>query len=191
LNSKLIIISAPSGAGKTTLCDTLLKEFQDTLVLSISYTTRKPRSNEINGVDYNFISKDAFESKLKDGEFAEWAEVHGNYYGTSKHTINETLKRGKSVLLDIDVQGAKSLTDEFKGRCITIFIIPPDMETLEERLRTRGTDEESVIKKRIKNAERELERINEFQHKIVNDRFDHAYGELKKILVKELEIKTK
>jgi len=184
--NKLIIISAPSGAGKTTLCKRLLKEFPDKLEVSISSTTRAPRGEEKNGDDYFFITKEQFEKEIKDNNFSEWALVHGNYYGTTKAIIENTFKSGKSVLLDIDVQGANSLHKNYQEKCIRFFITTPNLNELRVRLQSRGTDSEEVIEKRIKNAESELEKAKEFDYTIINENIDTAYQKLKDILFKEL-----
>jgi guanylate kinase len=176
--SILVVISAPSGAGKTTLCQRLLKDLNQKLMLSISSTTRAPRGQEKDGVEYHFLKQEDFKRGIDAGEFAEWALVHGNYYGTAKSTIENAFKQGKAVLLDIDVQGADSLKKAFPDRTLRIFIAPPTMEALENRLCARGTDTEETIQRRLKNAREELARMNEFDHVIVNDDIDHAYAEL-------------
>jgi guanylate kinase len=178
---RLIVLSAPSGAGKTTLCSRLLADFGQ-VRLSISTTTRAPRGKEQNGVDYHFVSKQRFEQEIAEGHFAEWALVHGNYYGTSKHTIEEFFVEGYSVLLDIDVQGAASLKKVYDSRCVTIFIAPPSMEVLETRLRSRGTDPEESIQRRMKNAREEMARSGEFDHLLVNDDLDGTYSRLKALV---------
>lgn len=175
--TKLIVISAPSGAGKTTLCHKLLKEFPN-LTLSISSTTRKPRGHEKDGVDYFFISKDQFQEMINKSRFAEWAVVHENYYGTSKDVIEKAIQQKKSVLLDIDVQGADSLRKAYSDICHTFFIAPPSLQELETRLRQRGTDNEQTIQKRIQNAKNEMQKSTTFEHVIVNDSLERAYEEL-------------
>lgn len=176
--NKLIVISAPSGAGKTTLCQKLLEDMKDKLVLSISTTTRAPRGQEKNGVEYHFVSHEEFKKDIDDGFFAEWALVHGNYYGTSKRTIESAFHSGKSVLLDIDVQGAASLRRAFPLSSSLIFIAPPSMQELEKRLRSRGTDSEETIQRRLQNARDEMARQSEFDRVIVNDDIHVAYAEL-------------
>ena len=178
----LIVIAAPSGAGKTTLCKRLLQDFSEELVLSVSSTTRPPRKNEVHGRDYFFISKKEFEKDIADGFFAEWAEVHGHYYGTSKKVLQQAIARGKSVLLDIDVQGAASLRGQFGPECLTIFVAPPSVRTLEERLKARNQDTPETIAKRMKNAAIEMARAHEFDHQIINDDLDRAYQKLVEIL---------
>ena len=178
---KLIVISAPSGAGKTTLCQKLLKDFPK-VVLSISSTTRAPRGIEQNGKDYFFLSHEQFKSDIADGKFAEWAQVHGNYYGTSKKVIEDAFRVGNSVLLDIDVQGAASLRKSYPGQSLAIFIAPPNLKELESRLRSRGTDSEETIQKRLKTAVSEMSRSGDFDFVLVNDALDRAYDELKEWL---------
>lgn len=185
--SRLFILSAPSGAGKTTLCDFLLKTFSDQLVLSISTTTRTPRGKEKNGVEYHFVTEAEFKEKISQGDFAEWAEVHGYFYGTSRSTISEALNQGKHVLLDIDVQGAASLKKAFPQECVLIFVAPPSLSELERRLRLRQTDPEAVIQKRLRNAEREMARASEFDHHVVNDRLEEAQKKLRAIFESELQ----
>lgn len=174
---KLIVISAPSGAGKTTLCQRLLRDFAE-LTLSISTTTRAPRGTEQHGKEYFFTDRSEFERQIQAGRFAEWAEVHGNYYGTSKQVVEDAFKAGKSVLLDIDVQGAASLRKAFGQRCQTIFVAPPSLQTLEHRLRARKTDSEETIRKRVRNAADEMKRMSEFEHVVINDQLESAYAEL-------------
>ena len=175
---KLLVISAPSGAGKTTLCARLLKEFGQ-LTLSISSTTRAPRGQERDGVEYHFLSVERFRSMIDAGAFAEWAEVHGNYYGTSRQVILDAFAQGRSVLLDIDVQGADQLRRSFPQDCVTIFVSPPDEATLEKRLRERGTDGEETILKRMRNARAEMAQAERFDRIVINDELERAYSELR------------
>lgn len=182
----LIVISAPSGAGKTTLCQRLLKDLSS-LRLSISSTTRAPRGTEKEGVEYHFLTVEAFKKGIAEGKFAEWALVHGNYYGTSIETIESCFQKGFSVLLDIDVQGAAQLRKAFSKKCLSIFIAPPDMKELERRLRARNTESEEVIQKRIKNAEQEMAQKHLFDQIVINDTLDHAYEKLKTLVKTRLE----
>ena len=175
---KLIVISAPSGAGKTTICQRLLRDFPQ-LTLSVSTTTRAPRGQETHGREYFFVARTEFEKMIQDGRFAEWALVHGNYYGTSKDVIDQAFLAGKSVLLDIDVQGSESLRKTYPDECFSIFVKPPDMKTLEARLRGRGTDSEETIQRRLKNAREEMEEARHFHGTVVNDDLDTAYEEVK------------
>jgi guanylate kinase len=181
---RLIILAAPSGAGKTTLCEMLLNDFPS-LRLSISTTTRPQRPHEVNGAHYHFVSHEEFAEKIKAKEFAEWAEVHGHRYGTSKKVLEGFLNNGHSVLFDIDVQGAMSLLKIYKERVLLIFIHPPSMEILERRLRERRSDSAAAIEKRLQNAYNEVEWSKKFDYEITNDNLSRAYQELKQIIEKE------
>ncbi|MGZ3709788.1 MAG: guanylate kinase [Bdellovibrionota bacterium] len=183
--TKLIVISAPSGAGKTTLCQRLLADFPQ-LTLSVSSTTRQPRGAEEHAKEYHFLSTEEFEKQIAAGRFAEWARVHGNYYGTSKDVIDRAFAAGKSVLLDIDVQGAESLRKAYPGATCLIFVSPPSIEELEFRLRARATDSEQSIQRRLTNAREEMARADIFDHVIINDQLDRAYRELAALVRKEL-----
>jgi len=180
--SRLVVVSAPSGTGKTTLCARLLKEIPE-LVLSISTTTRSPRGTEKNGVEYFFVPKDEFQKKIAGQRFAEWAEVHGNFYGTSKDFIETAFSAGKSLLLDIDVQGAAQLKNAYPTETVRIFLKPPSMEELERRLRSRGTDSEESIAKRLRAAAEEMAHEEHFDYVVVNDTLEHAYFELTGIVL--------
>jgi len=184
--NKLIVISAPSGGGKTTLCRKLLAEMPE-LVLSVSSTTRPPRGQEQNGKDYFFLSPEEFQSRVRAKRFAEYALVHGNYYGTSKDVIEAAFAAKKPLLLEIDVQGAKSIREAYPGDTFTVFITPPDMATLEKRLRARGTDSEAVIQKRLENARHELQHAPDFDYMIINDEFERAFSALKECVKETLE----
>ncbi len=172
-----IVLSAPSGCGKSTLIDLLLQEYHD-IAYSVSCTTREVRGDEEDGVDYHFLSKSRFEELVKENAFIEYALVHGNYYGTLAAPIAEILREGSSVILDIDVQGAekvrnyvRSLPDDdpMKQGYVDIFINPPSIEELYERLIKRGTDSLEVINRRIHNAEGEMARASEYMHRVTND----------------------
>lgn len=178
----LFVVSAPSGAGKTTLCTRMLEMFPE-LSYSISHTTRAPRGNEKDGVDYFFITPGAFKERIKQDAWAEWAEVHGNYYGTSRAFITQHLEKGNPLLLDIDVQGARQIRKIYP-EAITLFIKAPSLEALESRLRNRGTDTDAVIGRRLENALREMADIPLFEHVIVNDDVDTAAREMAAIISK-------
>ena len=176
-----LIVTAPSGAGKTTLIKKLLNEFSN-ITFSISYTTRKPREGEVHGKDYFFVSKEEFKRLIDKGFFAEWAEVHGNYYGTPVSFVNETLEKGKDVLFDVDIKGALQLKKNLKDS-ISVFILPPSKKVLEERLRKRGKDSEKDIVLRINRAKEELLVAYKFDFLILNDLLDRAYEELRSIYI--------
>lgn len=172
-----LVLSAPSGCGKSTLIDLLLQEYHD-IVYSISCTTREPRGEEEDGLDYHFLTKERFEELLAEDAFLEHAKVHDNYYGTLKAPIVEVLAEGNSMILDIDVQGAAKVreyvrslpnTDPLKIGYVDIFISPPSMEELRERLEKRGTDAHDVIERRLKNAEGEIARAGEYMYRVTND----------------------
>ena len=190
----MIVVSAPSGAGKSTLCNRLVQH-EPHLVFSVSCTTRPPRGEEKDGVEYYFLSKKEFKQRIKNNEFLEYAKVHGNYYGTLEDTVLFTMQENKHVLLDIDVQGAaqirKALTrlpenHPIRKGFIDIFILPPSLQELERRLRGRATDSEKVIKERLNNAEKEMKEAHFYQHQIVNDDLDAAYCELKHLITNRM-----
>ncbi len=176
----LFILSAPSGAGKTTLCRAILKRYPE-IVYSISYTTRPPRKGETEGVDYHFISTDRFEAAIREGRWAEWAKVHDNYYGTSADAIDRHLSAGRDILLDIDVVGTRQILKKFP-EAVTIFIMPPNMAVLENRLRARGSDDPDAIARRLENAETEIASRKIYRHIIVNDKLDEAIRQLASVI---------
>ena len=177
----LVIVSSPSGAGKTTLTRRLLAEFGPRLEFSVSYTTRPMRAGEVNGRDYWFISIDEFEQMVQRGEFAEHAYVHLNRYGTAQAPIEAALSAGRDIIFDVDWQGGAALSARWPNDSLKIFILPPDLAALEARLRQRATDDPEVIERRLRKAKEELEHYDEYQHLIVNDRLDHAYEILRAI----------
>lgn len=183
--SRLVVISAPSGTGKTTLCARLLHEIPE-LHLSVSTTTRAPRGQEKEGVAYFFVPKDEFQKKIAADRFAEWAEVHGNFYGTTKDYIERAFAHGESLLLDIDVQGADQLKRAYPVETLRIFLKPPSMAELERRLRTRGTDSEESIQKRLLAAAEEMKAMDHFDHVVLNDDLEHAYLQLSGIVLHEI-----
>jgi guanylate kinase len=180
---RLFVITAPSGAGKTSLIDALVRA-DPSLKLSVSYTTRAPRPGEKDGVDYHFVDDAAFLAMQARGEFLESAEVHGYRYGTSKKVITEALARGEDLILEIDWQGARQVRAVYPG-CVGIFILPPSIEELERRMRSRGQDAEPVIRRRLDNARGEMEHAGEFDYAIINKDFDTARQELAVIIQKE------
>ena len=176
----LFVISAPSGAGKTTLIGQVLKQFPQ-LSYSISHTTRKPRKGETHGRDYFFIDEKEFQTLILQDQWIEWAQVHGNFYGTSKAFVTQKLAAGENILLDIDVQGARQIMNSELG-LVSIFILPPSMEVLLQRLESRGTDSPSVISRRMENARWEMDQQGAYDHVIVNDDIDQAVADLCSIL---------
>lgn len=169
---RLFILSAPSGAGKSTLCSRLRRRFRQ-LRYSVSHTTRSPRRGEIDGLDYHFITRPSFEAGIRTHRWAEWAEVHGNYYGTSAEFIESCLEKGQNVLLDIDVQGARQILKHYP-QSVTIFIAPPSMAVLEKRLKTRATDSDQAIARRLRNAVEEMDHQSAYRHVVVNDDLETA-----------------
>jgi guanylate kinase len=177
----LFVLSGPSGTGKSTLCDRLLADF-DNLAFSVSVTTRPIRGHEKHGEDYFFTTRDSFEEQIRAEAFIEWAEVHGNYYGTRISTVMERLTMGEHILLDIDVQGGLQLKQKLPEGNL-IFIMPPSLEVLEKRLRARGTDSDKVIETRLENARREMEIGQKYDYIVVNDQLEVAMAELHKIVL--------
>lgn len=178
---KLIVISGPSGVGKSTLLHRLFREYPDNVCFSVSYTSRSPRIGENHGKDYYFTDNETFEHKIKNNDFLEWARVHGNYYGTGKSEVEEILHSGKHCILDIDVQGADSVRSSGIP-AMFLFIAPENIETLRCRLEKRGTESEETIAKRLKNAVGELAQKDKYDHVIVNKDLDLAYKELQKYI---------
>jgi len=176
----LVVISSPSGAGKTTLAH-MLAESQK-LVFSVSYTTRSPRPGERDGVDYKFVSDDEFSRMIERQEFAEWAVVHGNRYGTAIHTVNRALEDGTDYLFDIDWQGGRQIRQQWPNDSVLTFILPPSMAELERRLRRRATDSTEAIQRRLATAKRELEHYGEYDYLVVNDNLDRAHQQLNAIV---------
>ena len=178
-----VVISAPSGAGKTTLARELVQS-DPNLTFSISATTRPPRPHEVEGRDYYFVADAEFERMINEGELLEWAEVHGRKYGTPKRSVAEPLKSGQSVVLDIDVQGARQVRANFPD-AVLIFVLPPSVEELQRRLTRRGSETAAERKTRLETALKELAATPEFDFVIVNDTFEHAVGDLRTILASE------
>lgn len=183
-NGLLIVVSGPSGTGKGTICNRLVKEMDD-IKLSISMTSRAPRGQEVNGVEYYFVSKEEFEERIKNNEFLEYAIVHsGQYYGTPKSKIDNDLNNGTSVILEIDIQGALKVKEILKD-AIFIFIMPPSMEILKERLISRNTESEEKVMERFKTAYRELNEFKKYNYVVVNDNLDEAVEKVKSIVLAE------
>jgi len=179
----LYVMSAPSGAGKTTICK-MIKSHEPELRQSISFTTRPMRSGEEEGVDYHFVTTETFDQMVAEGAFAEWAEVHGNCYGTALATLEEARQAGADILLDIDFQGAEQLrANAIDG--VFIFILPPSMNELRKRLKGRNTDSNDVIEQRMMNASEEIAHASQFDYLVVNDVFDKAVEEVRAIMLAE------
>ena len=172
----ILVLSGPSGAGKSTIISAASDDIGE-YYFSISTTTRAPRMGEEHGRDYFFVTKESFEEDIKAGNFLEYAEVHGNYYGTSLKPVNEALETGKLVIFDIDVQGHRLVRAKMNDITTSAFITPPTLHELESRLRTRCTDKEEVILNRLKNAKDEIEALNEYDFTIINDKVDEAAEE--------------
>ena len=179
-NGTLYIISAASGAGKTTLVSAVLEQLDD-LEVSVSHTTRAPREGEVDGVNYHFVDKDTFEAMVEDSEFIEYATVFGNMYGTSRQHIQEQLLKGKDVILEIDWQGARQIR-QLMPDCRSVYIVPPSTEALRERLTSRGKDDEETITRRMQEAISEMSHYVEFDYLIINDDFDEARDNLAAII---------
>lgn len=179
----LIIISGPSGAGKGTICKALLEKHND-LFLSVSATTREPRKGEVNGVNYYFLTKEEFKSKIEEGDFLEWAEVYGNYYGTPKSKVQEMIDSGKNVILEIDIQGALKVKENSEEG-VFIFILPPSMEELKHRIINRGSETPESLLERFNSAYKEINYISKYNYGIVNDTVESAVNKIENILVSE------
>lgn len=179
------MVSSPSGAGKTTLCNRLRAEFSK-LGFSVSYTTRRARENEVDGVHYHFVDEAAFQEMITRDEFAEHAMVHGHMYGTSSMLVRRALEQGKDLVFDIDYQGGLELRRKFPDDVTLTFVLPPSLEELERRLRGRGTDSEEVIARRVRVAHQELRHYAEYDYLIMNDDVDRAYDVLRAVYVAQM-----
>lgn len=178
----IIILSSPSGAGKSTITKKLL-ETDENIKLSVSATTREPRDGEEDGKHYYFLSKDTFKEEIEKDNFVEYAEVFGNYYGTLKREVESKFADNKDIILDIDWQGARQVSDQLDvKRLLRIFILPPSIKELENRLRSRGTDSEETIKKRMDKARDEISHFNEYDYIVVNDNIEKAFEQVKSII---------
>jgi guanylate kinase len=187
---KIFVVSAPSGCGKTTLCNRLLSDGLG-LKDSISATTRPPRKNEKNGRDYFFIPRTKFESVIKKGGFLEYEENFGNLYGTPRSPVERAIKKGNPVLLSIDVKGAMKVKKAYPAESVLIFIMPPSIKELKKRLHLRSSDTKEVIRKRLAFAKKEISFSGRYDYRITNDRLTVAHNRLKKIVLKELGLKGK
>jgi guanylate kinase len=181
----ILILSSPSGAGKTTLTRMLTQDSALDLTLSVSVTTREPRSSEVYGIHYRFIERGEFERMKKAGELLEWAEVHGNGYGTPRALVEKVLAQGRDMLLDVDWQGAKQVRERLGDDVVSIFILPPSMRELRGRLERRAEDTASSIEARFQNARREIERWRDYHYVVVNDDLNRAYRDVTTIVAAE------
>ena len=180
MTDTLYIVAAPSGAGKTSLTRALLEQ-EPGIALSVSYTSRPPRPNEVDGVHYHFVSRGVFEEMIRRGEFFEHAIVHGDLKGTARSAVEHTLAQGKDVLLEIDWQGARQVREQMKDT-VSIFILPPSRAELERRLRSRGADTDAVIRRRLADSRADIAHAQEFDYLVVNDEFAAALAELHAIV---------
>jgi guanylate kinase len=180
MSALLLILSAPSGTGKTTLARRLCAAHAGAM-FSVSVTTRAPRGQERDGVDYRFVDDAAFERMVREGAFLEWAEVHGHRYGTPRAVVEEAQRRGVLALFDIDVQGGESIRRQYP-EAVRVLVLPPSLRALEERLRSRKTDDESTIRRRMEAARREIERARSYEYWVVNDDLERAFGDLEAIV---------
>lgn len=183
LPGNLFILSAPSGAGKSSLIHALLGLHQD-MQLSVSHTTRAPRPGEVDGVHYHFVSVEEFKALIADDNFLEWAEVFGNFYGTSRTAIEQVLAQGRDVFLDIDWQGARQIKTQVPS-VLSIFILPPSVSELEKRLNQRGQDNQEIIAKRMLQAKSEISHVNEYDYVLVNDDFQQCLKELQHVVISQ------
>jgi len=177
----MFVISAPSGTGKSTIIASILRDLKF-LKKPVSYTTRLPRPGEKDGSDYNFVGQEEFEKKLQQHDFIEWAKVYDNFYGTSLEYINKELEKNSALIKDIDTQGALQLKKVLGSKAVLIFIEPPSIEELENRIRKRGKDSEQVIKKRMECAIKEIKEAKNYDYRVINDKMDRAIKEIKDIV---------
>jgi len=185
----LVCISSPSGGGKTTICKELLNHHKE-YTFSISCTTRPPRESEQDGKDYYFLSRPEFEQKIAAGELAEYEKVHGHYYGTLRSEVKRALEQGEVLLVDIDVKGAMSLKQLYGRQCFTIFLAPPDVQALKERLRNRGTESEKSMARRLKRLDMEMSYGKQFDCTVVNEELDTTVSAVEKIIEQKRQALT-
>ena len=177
----MLILSSPSGAGKTTLTKKIQQKYQN-FKISVSHTTRKPRPNEIEGLDYFFISHEEFKKKISKNEFYEYAKIFDNFYGTSRNSVNELLKKNDNILFDIDWQGTQQLSKFKELKLIKIFLLPPDKKELKNRLVQRNQDNIAIISKRLKAYDDDVHHWSDYDHVIINDNLDHCFSQIEKVI---------
>ena len=180
--SIMLILSSPSGAGKTTLTKKIQQKYQN-FKISVSHTTRKPRSNEVQGIDYFFINHEEFKKKIFNNEFYEYAKIFDNYYGTARDSVNKSLKNNNNILFDIDWQGTQQLSKFEELKLIKIFLLPPDKKELEKRLVQRNQDNIDIIEKRLKAYDNDIHHWSDYDHIIVNDNLEHCFSQIEKIIL--------
>ena len=180
----MVILSSPSGAGKTTLTKKIQQKYQN-IKISVSHTTRKPRSNEVEGIDYFFVSHEEFKKKILNNEFYEHAKILDNFYGTSKNSVNILLKKKNDILFDVDWQGTQQLNKFKELKLIKIFLVPPNKQELEKRLVQRNQDIPEVITKRLKAYEDDIFHWSDYDYVIINDNLDHCFKQIEKIIIEE------
>jgi len=180
----MVILSSPSGAGKTTLTKKIQQKYKN-FKISVSYTTRKPRSNEVESIDYFFIGHEEFKKKIAQDDFYEYAKIFDNYYGTSKESVNSLLKEKNDILFDIDWQGTQQLSKFKELNLIKIFLVPPSKIELEKRLIQRNQDKTEVISKRLKAYDNDIFHWSDYDHVIINDNLDHCFSQIEKIITEE------
>ena len=182
--SMMLILSSPSGAGKTTLTKKIQQKYQN-FKISVSHTTRKPRINEVEGVDYFFVSHEDFKKKISNNEFFEYAKIFDNFYGTSRDSVNLLLKNNNNILFDIDWQGTQQLSKFKELKLIKIFLLPPDKKELENRLVQRNQDNINIISKRLKAYDNDIHHWSDYDHVIINDNLEHCFLQIEKIILSE------
>jgi guanylate kinase len=182
--SMMLVLSSPSGAGKTTLTKKIQQKYQN-FKISVSHTTRKPRSNEVEGIDYFFVNHEEFKKKNSNNEFYEYAKIFDNFYGTSRNSVNELLKNNNNILFDIDWQGSQQLSKFKELKLIKIFLLPPSKKELENRLTQRNQDNVDIISKRLKAYDNDIHHWSDYDHVIINDNLDHCFSQIEKIILFE------
>ena len=180
----MLILSSPSGAGKTTLTKKIQQKYQN-FKISVSHTTRKPRPNEVEGVDYFFVSHEEFKKKISKNEFYEHAQIFENYYGTSRESVNSLLKNNNNILFDIDWQGTQQLSKFEELKLIKVFLLPPNKKELENRLIQRNQDNLDIISKRLKAYDNDIHHWSDYDHVIINDNLEHCFSQIEKIILSE------